>query len=136
MGNQGSYIGLSLVTTSGVLKYGGSGADIAMTIAKGLATMDLRAGQATVEDDARLIRASVEMLSGGCDAANKLVREAIRHALMRMGQTIEQDFSELIGLLNTYQPVPNTPQPEEGSKDSSFHAWATQMLTVSTRGIR
>merc|ERR1712217_523588 len=104
MGNQGSYIGLSLVTTSGVLKYGGSGADIAMTIAKGLATMDLRAGQATVEDDARLIRASVEMLSGGCDAANKLVREAIRHALMRMGQTIEQDFGEILGLLDTNAP--------------------------------
>merc|ERR1712187_988950 len=76
-------------------------------------------------------------LSGGCDAANKLVREAIRHALMRMGQTIEQDFSELIGLLNTSSPVPNTPVPEMVSHHSSFHSWATQMMShVSTRGLR
>merc|ERR1711920_836984 len=107
-----------------------------MTIAKGLATMDLRAGTATNEEDSRSIRASVEMLQGGCDAANKLVREAIRHALMRMGQTIEQDFSELIGLLNTSSPVPNTPAAEDRVKDSSFHSWATQMMTASTRGIR
>merc|ERR1712113_1055886 len=101
-----------------------------MTIAKGLATMDLRAGQATVEDDARLIRASVEMLSGGCDAANKLVREAIRHALMRMGQTIESDFGELIGLLDTNMPVPTpmSPAAAPGGAPNSFHTWATHML--------
>merc|ERR1712113_840813 len=57
---QGRYSGLTLCTASGVLKYGGVGADIAMTIAKGLAAMDLRQAQSSNEDDARAIRASVE----------------------------------------------------------------------------
>mmetsp|Transcript_52884 Transcript_52884/g.99086 ORF Transcript_52884/g.99086 Transcript_52884/m.99086 type:complete len:218 (+) Transcript_52884:799-1452(+) len=99
---QGSYHGLVMSCSSGVLSRGGGGADVCMSLALKLATLDLRSASATDERDLRMIHALVAATHGGFDSINAFVRVSIRDALLIyliVYQRYQQDFGQLVETL-------------------------------------
>eukprot|EP00913_Durusdinium_trenchii_P010434 g9781.t2 len=105
-----AFEGLILCTSTGVLRNGQGGVDVAMAIARQLAQLDLRDAQASAESDRLMIYALVEQMPGGFDAVNGFVRSSIRDSLLTMHQRFEEDFAQV---LQTLQASRDGTLPEE-----------------------
>lgn len=100
-----SFQGLLLCTSSGVLRNGKGGIEIAMKVATCLATLDLRDAKATDERDLVMIQSLVEKMPGGFHATNAFVRKSIRDCLILAHQNFEVDFGKLLEILNENLPA-------------------------------
>jgi len=104
-----SFQGLLLCTSSGVLRNGQGGIEIAMKVATCLATLDLRDAKATDERDLVMIQSLVEKMPGGFHATNAFVRKSIRDCLILAHQNFEVDFGKLLEILNESLPADALP---------------------------
>ena len=69
--------GLLLGTRSGVLNFGGTGADVALSIAQRVATLDVRDAKASDARDQEMIQQLVQAMPGGFDEVNGFMRLAL-----------------------------------------------------------
>ncbi|CAK9043669.1 unnamed protein product [Durusdinium trenchii] len=128
-----SFQGLLLCTSSGVLRNGQGGIEIAMKVANCLASLDLKDAKASDAKDEAMIRSLVEHMPGGFHATNSFVRRSIRDCLLVTHKNFEVDFGRLLTILNssllaeddaqghlpTLLPKPIAHAAPEGKKDHS-----------------
>ncbi|CAK8995219.1 unnamed protein product [Durusdinium trenchii] len=94
-----SFQGLLLCTSSGVLRNGQGGIEIAMKVANCLASLDLKDAKASDAKDEAMIRSLVEHMPGGFHATNSFVRRSIRDCLLVTHKNFEVDFGRLLTIL-------------------------------------
>jgi len=107
---------LCFCTSSGVLQEGHAGIDVAVALARHLASVRLEEAHASCQSDKDMIFGLVQSMPGGFDAMNAFVRHIISNALRVMKVRFDSDFQLVLDSL----------EPEDEPYDPLQHVmWAT-----------
>ncbi|CAK9068655.1 unnamed protein product [Durusdinium trenchii] len=109
LSGSGSFQGLLLCTSTGVLQEGKAGTDVAVAVAQRAAELDTRSASATAEEDRQMIHRLIEQMPGGFETMNTFVRETICRALEASHQHYEQTFLGLVNELSSASSAASLP---------------------------
>ncbi|CAE7884001.1 unnamed protein product [Symbiodinium necroappetens] len=87
--------GLLLCTHSGVMNYGQSNMDMAMSVSEKLSTLRLEDASASVQSDKEMIDDLVRQQPGGFTAINQYLVAAVRGALTALQRRFQNDLNRL-----------------------------------------
>ena len=103
--------GLLLCASTDVLQEGQAGTDISIAVAEHVEQLDIRAAQATSEEDRMMIHALIEDMPGGFDTMKSFVRHTICKALEASHQNYESTLKDLLQKLSSVESSGSFPLP-------------------------